>query len=32
MEIAEVYYKAKDGKIFTDPLECEETQKENGYL
>ena len=27
MEIATIYYKAKDGRIFTDPLECEEYEK-----
>ena len=32
MEIAEIYYKAKDGKIFTDPLECEEYEKTIGIL
>lgn len=32
MEIAEIYYKAKDGKIFLDPLECEEYEKKIGIL
>ena len=32
MEIAEIYYKAKDGKIFTDPLKCEDYEKTLGIL
>lgn len=32
MEIAEIYYKAKDGKLFTDPLQCEEYEKTIGIL
>ena len=32
MEVAEIYYKAKDGKIFTDPLQCEEYEKTIGIL
>lgn len=32
MEIAEIYYKAKDGKIFTDPLKCEDYEKTLGVL
>ena len=27
MEIDSIFYKAKDGRIFTDPLECEEYEK-----
>lgn len=27
MEIDTIFYKAKDGRIFTDPLECEEYEK-----
>lgn len=32
MEIATIYYKAKDGRIFTDPLECEQYEKTIGIL
>ena len=32
MEIDTIYYKAKDGKIFTDPLECENYEKTIGIL
>lgn len=32
MEIASIIYKAKDGKIFFDPLECEEYEKTIGIL
>ena len=32
MEIAEIYYKAKDGKMFTDPLECENYEKTIGVV
>ena len=32
MEIAEIYYKAKDGKLFTDPLKCEDYEKTLGIL
>lgn len=27
MEIDTIYYKAKDGRLFTDPIECEEYEK-----
>lgn len=32
MEIATIYYKAKDGRIFTDPLECEEYESRLGVI
>ena len=32
MEVACIYYKAKDGRIFKDPLECEEYEKTIGIL
>jgi hypothetical protein len=32
MEIATIYYKAKDGRLFTDPLKCEEYEKTIGIL
>ncbi len=32
MEIAEIYYKAKDGRIFTDPLKCEDYEKTLGIV
>lgn len=32
MEIDTIYYKAKDGRIFTDPLECESYEKTIGIL
>lgn len=32
MEIAEIYYKAKDGRIFTDPLKCEEYEAKLGII
>lgn len=32
MEVAEIFYKAKDGKLFTDPLKCEEYEKTIGIL
>ena len=32
MEIDRIIYKAKDGKIFLDPLECEEYEKNIGVL
>lgn len=32
MEVATIIYKAKDGRTFTDPLECEEYEKTLGIL
>lgn len=32
MEIEKIIYKAKDGKIFFDPIECEEYEKTIGVL
>lgn len=32
MEIDKIYYKAKDGRIFTDPLKCESYEKTIGIL
>lgn len=32
MEIDTIFYKAKDGRIFTDPLECEEYEKTIGIV
>lgn len=32
MEIDTIYYKAKDGRIFTDPLECEQYEKTIGIV
>lgn len=32
MEILTIYYKAKDGRIFTDPLECEDYEKTLGII
>ena len=32
MEIDSIFYKAKDGRIFTDPLECEQYEKTIGIL
>lgn len=32
MEIDTIYYKAKDGRLFTDPLKCEEYEKTIGIL
>ena len=32
MEVASIIYKAKDGKIFFDPLQCEEYEKTIGIL
>lgn len=32
MEIDTIFYKAKDGRIFTDPLECQEHEKTIGIL
>ena len=32
MEIDSIFYKAKDGRIFTDPLKCEEYEKTIGIL
>ena len=32
MEVAEIYYRAKDGKIFTDPIQCEEYEKNIGII
>lgn len=32
MEIAQIYYKAKDGRMFTDPLECEDYEKSIGII
>lgn len=32
MEVDTIYYRAKDGKIFTDPLECENYEKTIGIL
>ena len=32
MEIDTIYYKAKDGRLFTDPLKCEDYEKTIGIL
>lgn len=32
MEIDTIYYKAKDGRLFTDPLKCEDYEKTLGIL
>lgn len=32
MEIDTIYYKAKDGRLFTDPLKCEEYEKTLGIV
>ena len=32
MEIDTIYYRAKDGKIFTDPLKCEDYENTIGIL
>lgn len=32
MEVANITYRAKDGKLFLDPLECEEYEKTIGIL
>lgn len=32
MEVANIIYRAKDGKLFYDPLECEEYEKTIGIL
>lgn len=32
MEVDTIYYRAKDGKIFTDPLECENYEKKLGVI
>lgn len=32
MEIDSIFYKAKDGRIFTDPLACEEYEKTIGIV
>ena len=32
MEIDTIYYKAKDGRLFTDPIECEEYEKTIGII
>lgn len=32
MEIDSIFYRAKDGRIFTDPLTCEEYEKTIGIL
>lgn len=32
MEIDTIYYKAKDGRLFTDPLKCEQYEKTIGIL
>lgn len=32
MEVASIIYKAKDGRLFHDPLECEEYEKTIGIL
>lgn len=32
MEIDSIFYKAKDGRIFTDPLECEQYEKTIGIV
>lgn len=32
MEIDTIFYKAKDGRVFTDPLECEEYEKTIGIV
>lgn len=32
MEVASIIYRAKDGKLFYDPLECEEYEKTIGIL
>lgn len=32
MEIATIYYRAKDGRLFTDPLKCEEYEKGLGII
>lgn len=32
MEVASITYRAKDGKLFLDPLECEEYEKTIGIL
>ena len=32
MEVASIIYKAKDGRLFHDPLECEEYEKHLGVI
>ena len=32
MEVDTIYYRAKDGKLFTDPLECENYEKKLGVI
>lgn len=32
MEVSTIIYKAKDGRIFTDPLECEQYEKTIGIV